>query len=239
MQWVDNAIVLAVKKHGESSAILTLLTEESGLHYGMVKGISSPKWRGTYQQGNLISANWKARLPEHLGFISGELLYSSAALVMGDPLRLAALSSMCTVIAHCLPEREKEQRVFGALRQFIALLASEDQWQHAYIKLEILLLSALGFGLELSECAATGSRDNLCYVSPNTGKAVCEAAGAPYRDKLFTLPNFLKNATTAYTQQDVMLGLRLTGYFLEKWNFRPRNMTLPQARCRLEELLAR
>lgn len=237
MQWSDKAIVLSVKKYGETSAIVTLLTKQQGLHAGLVKGISSPRLRGIYQQGNVIDMIWKARLPEHLGFISGELRESSVVILLTDAHRLAALSSICTVIAHCLPERECEAAVFDRLYQLITLLKTDHMWHIPYLRLELLLLATLGFGLDLSECAATGATDNLLYVSPKTGKAVSATAGEPYKDKLLPLPSFLKHDTTAYTSHDIRHGFRLTGYFLEKWNFAPRNMKLPAARSRLEELV--
>jgi DNA repair protein RecO (recombination protein O) len=237
VNWSDNAIILATRKHGESSAIVTLLTEQLGLYNGLVKGITAPRLRGIYQQGNLIHATWKARLPEHLGFLTGELLESSAPIMMGDRARLAALSSICAMISHCLPERESAERIFHSLYEFIRLLKQDSAWHLPYIRLELYLLQALGFGLDLSECAATGAREKLHYVSPKTGKAVSEAAGAPYHDKLLLLPNFLKESTSSPTAPDIMQGFKLTGYFLEKWNFSPRNMKLPAARVRLEELI--
>lgn len=238
MQWSDKAIVLSIKKYGETSAIVTLLTEHMGLTSGLVKGISSPKLRGIYQQGNITQVTWKARLPEHLGFISGELLESSVMILLTDSHRLAALSSITAVVAHCLPERECETQIYHHLYQFITLLKTDQPWHIAYIKLELLLLAALGFGLDLTECAATGVTDNLFYVSPKTGKAVSATAGEPYKDKLLTLPSFLKTDISASLEADIKHGFRLTGYFLEKWNFIPRNMKLPAARSRLEELIS-
>ena len=237
MQWSDNALVLSSRKHGENSAIVTLLTEQYGLYSGLAKGVSSPKYRGMYQQGNLIHATWKARLPEHLGLLSSELLESSMGIMLGDSHRLTALSSMSMVIQHSLTERECEETIFRGLYHFISLLKTDEPWHIDYIKLELQLLATLGFGLDLSECAATGSTHDLCYVSPKTGKAVSAEAGEPYKDKLLPLPSFLKNAMSNNSPHDIIQGFQLTGYFLEKWNFHPRNMTLPSARKRLEELV--
>jgi len=238
MQWTDDAIILTVRKHGENSAIVMLMSKEHGLYGGLVRGISSPKSRAVYQPGNRIAASWKARLSEHLGSLTGELIHSPSSLLLTDHQRLAALSSICTILATSLPEREKEDVLFSSLETFIALLISYKPWIGDYIRLEMTLLASLGFGLDLSECAATGVNDALIYVSPKTGKAVCASAGEPYKDKLLPLPLFLKDHYEAEDIDEIRQGMQLTGYFLEKWTFIPRNRKLPTARHRLQELLS-
>ncbi len=236
MEWRDTAIVLGVRRHGESSVVATLLTHRHGRHAGLVRGGASRRYRGVLQPGNELAVRWRARLEEHLGTFAVELVEGHAARVMHDPGRLAALASACTLVEAGLAEREPHADVFEGMRGLLAALSDTD-WARAYVDWEVQLLGQLGFGLDLSVCAATGRNDALAYVSPKSGRAVSLSAGAPYRDRLLPLPPFLV-AEASPSPQDLVDGLRLTGYFLERYILRPHGRTLPDARARLAARLA-
>jgi DNA repair protein RecO (recombination protein O) len=237
MDWTDRGIVLSARKHGETSLIVQLLTEQHGRHGGLVRGGTSSRARGLYQPGNLLSAHWRARLSEHLGNLSCEMITSSAATLLDNGGKLAALSSAAALAEAALPEREPHTDVFESLSTLIAALAAAE-WAPAYVQFELGLLTALGFGLDLERCAATGTNDNLAFVSPKTGRAVSLSAGEAWRDKLLALPRFLL-ADELPAPGDVGQGLALTGYFLERHVFEPQGKRLPPARLRLGERLAR
>lgn len=234
MEWKDNAIILSSQKFGENSSLIRLLSREYGVYAGMVRGASGTRLRGIYQPGNLVEVRWKARLSEHLGSFSAELLESNAAAFLDDRVRLAALSALCSMTQNFLPERQAEEAIF---LRFLALLSclktNSPAWQKMYVLFECALLTEIGFGLDMSECAATGTTEDLCYVSPKSGRAVSAAAGEPYKDKLFHLSPFLQNEDEDFTAQDIREGLRMTGYFLQKSS----NSPLPAARERLAALL--
>ncbi|MHA1113432.1 MAG: DNA repair protein RecO [Alphaproteobacteria bacterium] len=241
MDWSDRGIVLSARKHGESAAIVSLLTHAHGRHGGLVRGGAGRRARGLYQPGNLLTANWRARLPEHLGGYSCELERAWAADFLDDPPRLAGLAAVCALVDAALPEREPHPRLFDALS---ALIEARDApgWAAIQVHWELTLLADLGFGLELGVCAATGTTDDLAYVSPRSGRAVSRAAGRPYRDKLLVLPAFLMEAPVASVAppiEDIFAGLRLTGYFLERFVFAPLERRLPPARTRYIECLKR
>ncbi len=248
MNWSDEAAVLSVRKHGESGVIAQLLTRGHGRHAGLVRGGAGKKARGVYQPGNMVTAQWRARLNEHLGTFTCELQESNAAKLMEDPDLLAGLSAACATAEGSLPEREPHSAVFFGFTALIDALkaaagrpaaqpADRGRWAEAYIKWELGLLGELGFGLDLTECAATGSNDNLAYVSPKTGRAVSISAGEKYRDRLLPLPKFLIDYGEP-NEKEIADGLRLTGYFLERHVFAPQNQKLPAARTRLAERLA-
>ena len=240
MDWTDDAIILNVRKHGESAAIVSLLTAEHGRHSGLVRGGGGRRARGVLQPGNGVRAQWRARLEEHLGTLSCELTDAVAARVLGDPLRLAALDSACTVADAALPEREAHPRTHAGLGVLMAALAADDPvWPTVYVKWEIGLLGALGFGLDLESCAATGGNDQLAYVSPKSGRAVSLTAGEPYRDRLLPLPAFLVSGNGAETLEEILDGLRLSGYFLDRHVFSHGRAVSPPARERLIERLRR
>ena len=183
MDWADDGIVLSLRRHGESAAVVHLLTREHGRHAGLVRGGNSKKKRGILQPGNEVHASWRARLEEHLGTFTVELLDGHAARVLTDPGRLAAMSSACSLVDICLPEREPHPDLFASFRAMFSILP-EAEWAAAYVAWELSLLAELGFGLDLSACAATGVLDDLIYVSPKSGRAVSRDAGAAYREKL-------------------------------------------------------
>lgn len=214
----DNAIILSARKHAETSALVAMLTQKHGLYRGVVRGAFSKNNRGIYQAGNLVAAKWSARLPEHMGSISAELLSPFAAHIMQSQEGLALLSSACTLLDMALPERHSYHKLYAALAHLLAHLAHGEGGLNEYIAFELLLLAETGFGLDLGSCAATGSNDNLIYVSPKSGRAVSASAGEPYKDKLLTLPP----------------NLALTSYFLEHWLFESLGKKLPAARRRLQ-----
>ena len=233
MEWTDDAIVLSARPHGETSAVVMLLTRDHGRHAGLVRGGQSARARALYQPGNQVRAVWRGRLAEHLGGYTCEPVVSHAARLFDDPPRLAALLSAAAVSERALPEREPHAACFHG---FLALLEAivDDHWAEAYVGWELALLSELGFGLDLSACAAGGDNDQLAYVSPRSGRAVSLAAGAPYRDRLLVLPGFLAGRGGG-GGQEVAQGLALTGFFLERHVFGPQDRPLPAPRRRLGE----
>jgi DNA repair protein RecO (recombination protein O) len=239
MQWSDEGIVLAGRAHGERALIVQLLTREHGRHAGLLRGGQSPKTRAQWQIGNRLAVSWRARLAEHLGSVTGEMIESHTGELIDDRLRLAALAAAAALANAALPEREPHPRAYRGLLDFIAALAADDRWAIVYVEWEIALLEELGFGLDLSVCAATGVTKDLVYVSPRSGQAVSAEAGAPYREKLLPLPRFLCGDIARPAPQDVLDGMRLAGFFLERRVFAPHQQKLPAARSRYIDALAR
>ena len=236
MQWQDTGFVLRARRHGESALIVELLTRERGRHAGLVRGGQSPRARATLQPGNEVAAVWRGRLDEHLGTIGCELVRAHAARFLDSPSRLAGLTSAAALVGAALPEREPHLDVFVAFAGLIEALDSGIDWGAQYVRWEQNLLGALGFGLDLSHCAISGSTTDLAYVSPRSGRAVSRTAGLLYHDKLLRLPEFLWRDTPADEAQ-VALGMTLTGHFLAHHVFAPQGRTLPPARFRLADLM--
>jgi DNA repair protein RecO (recombination protein O) len=238
MQWQDAGFVVASRRHGESAAIVELLTREHGRHLGLVRGGQSPKIRAILQPGNAVAAVWRGRLSEHLGFLTCELLQAHAARLIDDPGRLAGLAAAAALISTCLPEREPHPDIFNAFARLLDALDSAGDWALYYVRWECGLLAALGFGLDLSRCAVTGATADLAYVSPRTGRAASRDAGRPYHDKLLELPEFFWRDSPADAAQ-IVAGLRLTEHFLVDHVLGPQGRTLPLARVRLADRLRR
>lgn len=232
-QWQDQGIVLSARAHGESGAVVTLLTENNGRHAGYVRGAHSSKNRGMLEPGSLVDARWTSRVSDGLGSFTLELAQSYAPRIMSDPLRLAALQSACSLCAESLPEREGHPGLFHG---FIALLETleGEHWAAAYVMWEIALLKELGFSLDLAKCAGGGDANDLIYVSPKTGRAVSREQGVLYKDRLLRLPAFLRPSVRpdeeSRYEEDVLSGLDLTGHFLEHWAFAHHN-GIPEARA--------
>jgi DNA repair protein RecO (recombination protein O) len=235
MEWRDTAIILNCKAHGESSAIVEVLSREHGRCLGLVRGGRSRRLRPVLQPGNVVEAVWRARLEEHLGSFQIEPVELKAGFIMEDRFRLAGLSTIAA-LAQTLPEREPHQRLFDASRFVLDAMEDDHIWPALLVRWEIGLLDELGFGLDLDQCAATGGRENLDYVSPRTGRAVCADAGAPYKRQLFRLPQFLRGGF-APSDADIVSAFEITAHFLERHVFVPRQLSWPQSRAWLLDTL--
>jgi DNA repair protein RecO (recombination protein O) len=239
MHWTDTAVILSARRHGENSAVIRLFSREHGVYGGVVRSIHSKANRGIIQSGNIVLATWQARLSEQLGAFRCELLEAHAALIMQDAGRLSGLSAACALLEAALPERHPYPRLYKLMHGFLDTLQGNDEWPDAYVRLELDLLADTGFGLDLSQCAATGAAEELIYVSPKSGRAVSRTAGAPYHDKLLPLPPFLQapHKKNRVESAEILAGMQLTGYFLDHWLLTPHRRKLPAARQRLIETL--
>ncbi len=237
MQWSDTGIIISTRRHGETSVIVDLLTRGHGRHSGLVRGGRSKRQRPVLQLGNRVGADWKARLPEHLGMYILEPEKLRSALVMADAAKLIALQSVC-VLAGQVAEREPHPGLFDATEIMIATLAGDEQWQSILVMWELGLLGELGFGLDLTSCAATGATDELVYVSPRSLRAVSRQAGEPYHDRLLPLPSFLLDSNVSEIgHTELKSGLKLTGYFLQKYFSEMKQQDLPEIRQRLHSYI--
>jgi DNA repair protein RecO (recombination protein O) len=239
MQWTDQGVVLATRRHGERALIVDLLTREHGRHAGLLRGGQGPRLRAQWQIGNRLTVTWRARLADHLGSFSGEVADESIASLFDDRARLAALTAASAMAEAVLPEREPHPRAFAGLNALIAALNDDHRWALAYVEWELALLAELGFGLDLARCAATGATEDLVYVSPRSGQAVSAAAGAPYHDRMLRLPGFLLHGRDSALPVlgDVLDGLDLTGFFLERRVLAPHGRKIPAARTRYVDVL--
>lgn len=241
MEWVDEGMVLGVKRHGETSIILELMTHAHGRHLGLVRGGSSPRLRGILQPGNAVRATWRARLDEHLGLY---LVEAANLRVAGFMDKAHALHGVTHLAALCrlLAEREPHTAIYDALGAILDRLDDPQAAAPLIARFELDFLAELGFGLDLTACAATGAKDELAFVSPRSGRAVSRAAGEPYRDKLMRLPVFLRREGSEGARPspgDVVDAFVLTGFFLERHAFAPRGLSLPEARAHLVSALTR
>jgi DNA repair protein RecO (recombination protein O) len=241
MQWNDKGLVLGVRRHGETSAILELMTREHGRYLGLVRGGRSRKMRPVLQPGNLVNVVWRARLDEHLGHYQVEPIKLRAASVMANR---ASLFSVQILAAHLrlLPEREPYTHMFKAANIILDYADKPQITTHLIIRFEVALLEELGFGLTLNKCVVSGSKQNLVWVSPKSGCAVCQTEGEPWAAKLLPLPQFLVQTapgsvsdtpSTIASNDDLKAGMRLTGHFLERHVYRPRAIAPSDERSKL------
>lgn len=235
MQWRDEGLVLGGRKFGESGLILDVLTRTRGRRSGLVYGGASRKKRAQYEPGNTVDLSWSGRLEEQLGrFDVAESSRQRAARLIDLPLALNAVSSACALLRGALNEGDHAgSALFDATELLLDSLEDEDVWPALYVRWELGLLSALGFGLDLDSCAVSGSNDGLTHVSPRTGRAVKGSEAQDYVDRLFVLPRFLIEASADAGPHDVANGLSLTGFFIERRLFHAFNRDLPEARRRL------
>ena len=238
MEFEDDAFVLAARAHGETGAIVELLTANHGRYAAHVAGGASRKMKPFLQAGARVLIRYRARVAEQLGSAALEPVGEGPSALFDDALALAGIAAAASVAAGALPEREPHPGAFLAFEALSAALAIPDIWPAVFVRFEAGLLQDLGFGLDLSKCAATGAVDNLIYVSPRTGRAVSREAGEPYKDRMLRLPRFMLGAQAGLGPGDVGAGLTLTAHFLEAFVFNPMNRPLPPARLWLIDRLA-
>jgi DNA repair protein RecO (recombination protein O) len=232
MHWSDEGIVLGAKRHGESNAILELMTREHGRHLGLVRGASGSRLRPLLQPGNRLGANWRARLDEHLGHYTVEGLDLAAGSFLDYSHALYGVIHLAA-LCRLLPERDPHPEIYAALQGMLGELADARRSGPRVARFELQLLSELGFGLDLGSCAATGTSAELVYVSPKSGRAVSREAGLPWKDKLLRLPAFLHEPQAAEgpSAADLADGFAMTGFFLLHHVLEPRGLALPEARA--------
>ncbi len=237
MDWEDDAFVLSARAYGETGAIVELLCEQHGRFAAHVAGGASRRLKPFLQPGARVIANFHARTTDQLGAARLEPVGEGPSALFDDPLALAGLAAAASVAAGALPEREPHPGAYLAFEALVGALVLTDIWPAVFVRFEAGLLEELGFGFDLSRCAATGETDDLTHVSPRTGRAVSRSAAAPYIDRLLRLPPFMLGAQAGLGPGDIGDGLALTGAFLEKYVFDPLNKPLPPARVWLLEKL--
>jgi DNA repair protein RecO (recombination protein O) len=240
MKWSADGLVLGAKAHGESSVILELMTRAHGRHLGLVHGGRSTRLRPVLQSGNTVHATWRARLDEHLGTFTVEGGELRSGRFLAAPLALYGLGAMAALL-RLLPERDPHPSLYDTAMVLVGHLNEPDLAPALFVRFEIAVLAEFGFGLDLTSCAATGQQSDLTYVSPKSGRAVSTAAGEPYRDKLLSLPGFLRRDTVleAPRPDEIKAGFALTEYFLRRRVFEPRDLNLPDERARFVALALR
>lgn len=243
LQFTDEALILVVDKFGEHDAIVQLFTPAHGLCRGVVKRALTSKNRADIQPATLVEATWKARLPEHMGTITLEAKHSYAARVMADPLKLSAVGSVMSLMACSLAEHDAHPALYQQTVSFLQHVAAGVEpmvWLAEYVRLELALLELAGFGLDLSECAATGQTDELVYVSPKSGRAVSRGAGVAYHDRMLCLPEFVRDdGHLPDVMTEIRDGVMLTGHFLESRLLPALHRNSPPLRSHFVSLLAR
>lgn len=226
--WQDEALVLGARRHGEAAALVSVLTAFHGRQVGVMRG--GRRLGPLLQPGALLRVAARARLEQHMPSLTAEP--ARPFHPPQDRLRLEGLAALCAMAAFALPEREPVPELFALAT---ALGTAEPfEWAERYAGWELLLLAQLGYGLDLSECAVTGAREGLAYVSPRTGRAVTAAGAGAWRDQLLPLPVCLGGVGNG----DAHEALRTTGHFLTA-RLLPAlgKSALPPARARLVSLL--
>ncbi len=238
MQWTDEGIVIGVRRHGEASAILELMTREHGRHLGLVRGGFGSRLKPVLQTGNSVAAAWRARLDEHLGNYTIEPVRQRASNFFAAPHAIYGVTHLAAMM-RLLPERDPHAGLYSVFEEILDRLEDPVLAAPLVVRFELQLLTELGFGLDLEQCVSTGATDELIYVSPKSGRAVSRAAGAPYAGKMLHLPAFLRDLDALPAGRDLADGFALTGFFLERHVLQPRGLALTDERAHFIAALSR
>ena len=240
MRFEAQAIVCALRNHGEHGGVVRLMTREHGLQAAYVRGARGRRMRPVLMAGNVVQAQLSSRTETQLPQATVELLHSRGPL-LNEPLPAAAIEWATVLTATVLPEGQPYPPLYEALEGLLDAIEaapSAGGWGAALVRYELLLLAELGFGLDLDRCAVTGGNDNLVAVSPKSGRAVSAAEAEPYIGSLLPLPPFVRDGGRA-SWEEIAQGLELTGHFLMRDVLIDRLAPLGEARHRLVERLRR
>ena len=240
MRITTPAIVCALRSHGEHGAIVRLMTPEHGLQAAYVRGARGRRMRPVLIAGNVVEAQLSARTDTQLPQGTIELVHSRGPL-LSEPLPAVAIEWATVLTATALPEGQPYPRLYSALEGLLDAIEAAPTasgWGGALVRYELLLLSELGFGLDLDRCAVTGANDQLVAVSPKSGRAISAAEAEPYAGKLLPLPPFVREGGHA-SWEEIAQGLALTGHFLLRDLITDRSRPIAEARARLVERLRR
>lgn len=231
MQWQDEGIILGTRRHGETSVILEAMTAHHGRHLGLVRGGRSRRQQPVLQAGNRVDLTWRARLDEHLGTFQAEPVALNAARLFDSAVAIYGLQLLAAHL-RLLPERDPHGSLYEAAKLIVDHLDDPQSAAELLARFELLILEELGFGLELSRCAASGARDDLIYVSPKSGQAVSRDAGKPWADKMLALPGFLSQGSGIRADgKTIADAFRLTGFFLTRHVYEARGIDRPEERA--------
>jgi DNA repair protein RecO (recombination protein O) len=236
MEWMDQGILLSVRRHGEGAAIIEVLTENHGRHAGLVRGGGSRKMASVLQTGNQISLTWRARIEDQLGAFSVELLETRSGVFISDRKKLYIFNALSSMLGRYLPEREPNAVLYNACMDLLERMCLGTYWQHRYCLLEFEMLDVLGYGADRFSCAVTGGARDLGYISPMSGRAVSRKGAVGYENRLLPYPKLFAHADlTAIPEGEFYESLRVSGYFFEN-KIPTAKGQLPQARQRLMDL---
>lgn len=238
MEWSDHGVIIAINKYSEESAVVSCLTQKRGLCRGFIKNIHSKTFSKSIFIGNIVHVSWSARLEQHLGSWKVLSYEALAPFFYHDNKKLTAVGSICAIINTLLAEHETHEELFNELIRFLYSIKLDNDWLKELIFLELSLLRHIGYGLDLSACAVTGTTSDLTYISPSTGRAVCAESGKQYHAKLFLLPKFLIESPQEQTNyQDLLYALGITKHFFGKFISSQKNLAIPKIRIMLENIL--
>ena len=240
MRSETQAIICALRSHGEHGAIVRMMTPGQGLVAAYVRGARGRRMRPVLMAGNVVQAQLSARTENQLPQAAIELVHSRGPL-LSEPLPAAAIEWATVLTATALPEGQPYPQLFQALEGLLDAIEaapSANGWGTALVRYELLMLAELGFGLDLDRCAVSGSNDNLVAVSPKSGRAVSAAEAEPYAGKLLALPRFVREGGRG-SWTEIADGLELTGHFLLRDVLTDRVRPVADARQRLVDRLRR
>jgi len=226
MNFKDIGIIIAKKFLKENFSIITVFTKNHGLYSGVIQE-SSKKSGSIYQEGNVVDFLWQARLHEHLGTAKCELIKSYSSCLITNKTKLYAFNSIISLVKLAFHERENHNNFFDLFITYLESLKKEFNFKN-YIHFELAILKETGYGIDINQCIVTGSKDNLTYVSPKSGMAICMSSGQPYKDRLLTLPQFLTTNISKITNIEKKQAFDLTTYFFGRYFFQ--NLKQPYSR---------
>lgn len=187
MQLESFGILIDLYPFSEKDLFVRIFSRDNGIIVGIIRGGAIVK-KNRALVGQIGRFTWNARLESQLGVLHWEPEHNlSAPLIMKVDL-LKYMNSAFSLIKSLIPERAEFTNLYDNTLNFLRQLPHSKNALQSYLNWEMFFVGELGYAFDLSKCSGCGSNDNLTFLSPRTGRAVCSKCAVPYMNKLYKLP---------------------------------------------------
>ena len=217
----DKGIIITKRKFGESSLLIKILSQNHGIYFSLVKNALKKNNNSIYQAGNLVDFNWIAKNENDLGNFKIEIIKSYLNHIIFNKTKLESFNKIFLIIDRFIPDRDNNPELFNELLKIIVQSQLEEKkFMSLFIRFCFFLIKNLGYGVDFSQCSVSGV-NNVAFISPKTGNAVCAKVGKKYEKKLLHIPKFLLQNEAEIENIDIKNGIKLLDFFFLKYEILP------------------
>ena len=214
MKIYDLGYFIGSKTHLENKKIITVFSLNNGVIRGIIRLRKNTNLVVILDK---IKFEWSSKSKENLGYINFEAIHPSYKLT--DSFLISLIKGCVSEICYrFLPVWEKNNEIFDNISYLSTIFGSNEIFIiKEYVIWEFNFLKNMGYQIDFSRCSVTGMKENIDFISPKTGNAVCYNIGKKYESKLFKVPKFLQETNLKVSKEECLNALSITGFFMQKF----------------------
>jgi DNA repair protein RecO (recombination protein O) len=209
----DEAIILTTQKHGENFCKLTIFSKTNGLLNGMCR-VSNSKGTKNLLAGSTIFCEINQKNNEKSCWFNYEVTKMLSPIVLNNSQLLNSINSILFLLKAILLPHQPEQTIYFSTIDFFNQIDKKTEVFKIFINYQLILLKNMGFEIDFYKCADTGSLENLEYISPKTGRAICKNSGEPYKNLLINMPEYIKGNSDKKSIKEM---IKFNDFFIYKF----------------------